>query len=517
LVKEHFTSRWGFVLTAMGAAVGTGNIWRFPRETALYGGGSFLVAWVIFLFLWSIPLLITEFAIGKTTRLGTIGSFRTFVGEKYTWMGAWMVWVSTAINFYYAVVMGWTIRYFWVSATGQIARTDTATLWYSFINSPHQVVLFQIIALAIGGYVVYRGIAGGIERVNMFLMPTLVALLAIAAIWAISLPGSVTGLKYMFIPRAEYFGRPDMWIHAAAQSAWSCSAGMGMAITYGVYMRKKEDISLNAFLTGLGNNSVSLISGVAVLCTLFALSPTVASAYQGIHSGSSGLTFIYLTSLFGKIPGGVFIATLFFLAMSFAALTSLISGFEIATRNFMDHGWERKRAVSVVLLASFVFGLPSAMSIRFLDNQDLVWGLGLLFSGFFVSFAVIKYGAREFREKLVNTPDSDIRIGRWWDIIMTLVIPVVFAVMLLWFLKETWTTSPTDFGLLIVEWGAALTVLIYLNRWLARKVKLVDEETDVRDIKWDEKISGAQTEKLADVRKRGVGGLLKALVEEKDE
>ncbi|MCD6461880.1 MAG: sodium-dependent transporter [Thermoplasmata archaeon] len=483
MVKEHFSSRWGFVLTAMGAAVGTGNIWRFPREAALYGGGSFLVAWLIFLFLWSIPMLMAEFAIGKTTRLGTIGSFRSFVGKKYTWMGAWMVWVSTAINFYYAVVMGWTIRYFWVSLNGEITLGDTAALWKGFINSPLEVVFFQVLALIFGGYVVYRGVAKGIEKANTILLPSLIILLTVAAIWALTLPGSIDGLRFMFVPRPSYFASPEMWIHAAAQSAWSCSAGMGMAITYAVYVRKKEDIGLNAFITGLGNNSVSLISGIAVLGTVFALSPTITAAFEGINAGSSGLTFIYLTRLFGQMPMGRFIAVIFFLAMSFAALTSLISGFEIATRNFMDHGWSRKRAVSTILLATFAMGLPSAMSIRFLNNQDAVWGLGLLVSGLFVSFAVIKYGAREFRERLINTEYSDIQIGRWWDIIMTYLIPLEFAVMAGWFLMEEWHSSPASFWSIVLQWSLAMAALVYLNRWLAREVKSVDEETDVADLK----------------------------------
>ena len=256
--REVFSSRWGLIFTALGAAIGTGNIWRFPKEAASNGGGAFMIAYVIFLFSWSIPLLIAEFAIGKKMRLGTIGTFKYFVGRKYAWMGAWMVFVSIAINFYYAVVMGWTLKYFTLGITGGLHKdVDTLQVWNSFISSPGHVVLFQFMAIFIGTYIVYKGITKGIERVNKILLPLLIVFLVITAIWALRLPGSINGLRYLFVPKMAYLGRAETWIRALAQSAWSCSAGFGMAITYACYMKRKEDIALNSFLTGLGDSGVA--------------------------------------------------------------------------------------------------------------------------------------------------------------------------------------------------------------------------------------------------------------------
>ena len=276
--EELFSSRLGLILTTIGAAVGTGNIWRFPREAAANGGGAFMIGWLFFLFAWSIPLLIAEFAIGKKTRLGTIGSMRDMAGRNWTWMGMWMVWVGVAVGFYYAVVMGWTIRYFWVALSGEInLATDTEAtmlMWENFIhNSPLEVVMFQLIAVSLSGIIVYGGIRG-IERANTILIPCLVGFLIIAMIYPFILnpSGAATGLRFLFIPQWEYLFKGETWIRALTQSAWSTSAGFGMAITYAVAMKKEEDIALNAFLTGLGNNSVSLIAGVAVLGTIFALS-----------------------------------------------------------------------------------------------------------------------------------------------------------------------------------------------------------------------------------------------------
>jgi NSS family neurotransmitter:Na+ symporter len=151
-----FTSKWGLLMAALGAAIGTGNIWRFPKEVADNGGGSFMIPYILFLFTWSIPILLVEFNLGKKTRKGTMGSFASILGKNKAWMGAWMAWISTAIGFYYAVVMGWTIRYAWGSLSGTVSFSDSRGSWESFLESPGLVVLFQVFAIAITAIIVYR-------------------------------------------------------------------------------------------------------------------------------------------------------------------------------------------------------------------------------------------------------------------------------------------------------------------------------------------------------------------------
>jgi NSS family neurotransmitter:Na+ symporter len=498
---EVFTSRWGLILTALGAAIGTGNIWRFPKETASNGGGAFLIAYVIFLFTWSIPLLIAEFSIGKKTRLGTIGSFKYIAGNKYAWMGAWMIFVTLVINFYYAVVMGWTIKYFTVAVTGGLTSgADTVVLWNNFISSPAQIILFQFIAIAVGFFIVHRGITGGVEKTNKILLPLLFILLIFIAVWSLTLPGAFNGLRFLFVPRFEYLGRGETWVRALAQSAWSCSAGMGMAITYACYMKKREDTALNSFLTGLGDSSASLIAGIAVICTVFGLAASVPEANNIVASSGTGITFIHLTNLFTTMPGGFVIASVFFLAMSFAALTSLIAGFESATRNFIDHGWSRKKSIKFVALATFLGGLPSAVIFTwvsgdpnmavpaFLDMQDHVWGLGLILSGMFVAIAVWKYGEvhlslrswwnspDRFRNELVNTRWNDIYIGRWWNFIIKFAFPLQAIVLFIWYFTQTlyspelemwWLAGGTGLGLLLLQWILVLLLLIIYNDWFS--------------------------------------------------
>ena len=274
-----------------------------------------------------------------------------------------------------------------------------------------------------------------------------------------------------------------------------------MAITYAVAMRKKEDIGLNAFLTGLGNNSVSLIAGVAVLGTVFALSDTTADGLEAVESGSSGLTFIHLTALFATMgTAGWIIGSIFFLAMSFAALTSMVSTLQACVVNFVDMGWERKEAVRYISVAIAVAGIPSAISIEFLDNQDFVWGTGLIISGLMVAIVVMRFGVSDFREKLINTQYADIQIGKWWEYIIKYVLPIEFIAVFGYFIYEKLkddSESPIEgMGLgmftiltMIVQWAIILSVFIFvLNDKVADKTK----KGPVSDGNFDEDVLEAE-------------------------
>jgi NSS family neurotransmitter:Na+ symporter len=409
-----------------------------------------------------------------------------FAGKKYAWMGAWLVLISALIGFYYAVVMGWVLRYVALALTnGLYTGVNTLALWNDFMRSPGELVFYQILSIALAAYVVLRGVRRGIELVNKVLIPSLFLLLLIAAVRALLLPDAIDGLKFLYVPRFHYLVRGETWVRALAQSAWSCSAGMGMAITYAVYMRKREDTALNSFITGLGNNSVSLIAGIAVICTVFGLSASSQEALVILGEESIALTFIHLTRLFTLMPGGIFVAALFFIGTAFAALTSMISGFEIAARNFMDYGWSREKSIAVIALATFILGLPSALIVTgaggefvrplFLENQDFVWGLALILSGLFVAFAVWRYGVSKFRNDLINTGWNDIHIGRWWDYIFRYAFPIQVVVLLGWFFAQSFQGAwwdplqPTTFATLLLQWVLIGAILIKLNKFFSTR------------------------------------------------
>ena len=461
-------------MAMLGMAVGTGNIWRFPRIAASNGGGSFLVAWVVFLLLWSVPLILVEFALGKAARRSTIGDFVHLLGKPFAWMGAWVGWCTIAIMFYYTVVMGWCIRYFFASVTGEIPGDTPGVFWNSFASSG-QALAMHALAMTLGIIVVARGVRG-IEKVARVLIPSLVVLVVVLAIRAVTLPGAVRGLNFLFTPDWSTLADYRIWLQALTQNAWDTGAGWGLILTYCVYMRQKEDTTLNAFILGFGNNAISLLAGIMVLCTVFAMRPDAASEIVG--AGNEGLTFIWVPQLFATMPGGRFFMALFFLALVFAAWTSLISMIELATRVLMDAGIGRGRAIAWVGSVGFLAGVPSALSLEFFANQDFVWGVGLMLSGFFFAFAVLRFGVTRFREQLMNQPDSGIRIGRWWDwaIVLCLVEAVVLIVW--WFVQvrgEGWRTTldplaTFSIGTVLIQWAIVLVAFLAANRWLGARV-----------------------------------------------
>ena len=336
--SDQFSGRLGLIFASIGAAIGTGNIWRFPRMVGANGGGTFLIPWVIFLFVWSIPLVIAEFAMGKRSRAGTVGTFRIFAGKKFAWMGLWTAWISTAIGFYYAIVAGWCLKYFQLGISGGLTGdgVDTTEVWNTFLQNPMQVIAFQFLVIAITLLAIWKG-AKAIEKVNVILMTSLFVLLFMTlglSLWMDLSDGSLDGALFMFTVDPAMLGEPEVWINGLSQSAWSCSAGMGMAITYAVYMRKDEDTVLNAFTMGFANNSISIIAGLAVLSAIFAVS---ADPLATVTNGSSAITFLALPEVFAQAPGGAVGAFVmmagFFLALSFAAITSMISTVELCVRN----------------------------------------------------------------------------------------------------------------------------------------------------------------------------------------
>ncbi len=460
------------LLAMLGMAVGTGNIWRFPRIAATNGGGSFLVAWVVFLIAWSVPLLILEFAIGKGTRRGPIGAFVKTLGPGFAWMGAWVALVATMIMFYYSVVMGWTIRFFVGTLTGEVPGATPSAFWDGFHSTPG-AVLTHVVAMSLGLFVVSRGVRG-IETAAKVLIPSLVVLVVVLALRAVTLPGASAGLAFLFTPDWAALADYEIWIQALTQNAWDTGAGWGLVVSYAVYMRAREDTALNAFVIGFGNNSMSLLAGIMVLCTVFSAMPDAAGEIVG--AGNEGLTFIWVPELFRLIPGGRFFQALFFLALVFAAWTSLVAMIELAARALQDQGMSRGRALVVVGCAGILFGIPSALRIEVFQNQDWVWGVGLMVSGFFFAFAVLRYGVTKWRETFINHEDSDVRIGAWWDWAIRLVAveAVVLAGWWLWSargadFRATWTLfSPYNVGSVLIQFAVALAILLFLNRRIAR-------------------------------------------------
>ena len=480
--SEFFTSRWGLILATLGIAVGTGNIWRFSRIVAQNGGGSLLIPWVVFLLLWSVPLIIAEMSIGKFARLGPTGAIAKTAGVKFGWMGAFITLVSTAIMFYYSVVTGWCIRYFASAVSGDLFNTTNHLEYWESFSSGYLPVVYHVLAISIGVFIVYRGIIQGVEKANKILVPSLIAILFILLVRALTLPNAIEGIKYFFTPQMKYLLDIKVWLNALTQNAWDTGAGWGLILTYAIYAKRKEDVALNASLVGFGNNSISLIAGIIIFSTVFSLSSVDAMA-KITESGpaNTGLTFIYLPALFKDLTTSyllnIFFASIFFLALFFAAVSSLISMIELATRTVIDFGVRRKKAVFIVGGMGLILGIPSALNMDFFVNQDWVWGVGLILSGAFIAFAVIRFGVDKFRTTIINSNGSDLQVGKWYNFVIKYIIPIEAILLLSWWLissvswdSEWWNPFHTEnAGTCFFQWGIVIILLLAFNKFIVKR------------------------------------------------
>jgi NSS family neurotransmitter:Na+ symporter len=476
---EQFATRWGILLAAIGMAVGTGNIWRFPRVAAANGGGAFLIAWLVFMFAWSIPLVLAEFALGKHTRRGPAGAIGHLIGARHTWLGAFVGLCTCFIMFYYSVVTGWCMKYFVATLSGGLHGADPQAYWDGFTSGSVEPVFYHFAAMAIGCWIISRGVVKGIERTNRILIPALFALLAVAALRALTLPGAMKGLGFLFTPEWGQLLSHKVWLEALSQSAWSVGAAWGLVMTYGVYLKKKDDFVLTSYTTAFGDYAASLLAGIAVMCTVFAVLPDV-DARAALGAGNEGLTFIWLPKLFEQIPAGRVFLALFFLALSFAAMSSLIAMIEMATRIAVDLGLPRGRAVPLVGVLGFVLGVPSAWKLGIFQNQDWVWGLGLMVSGLFIAIALAIFGTDRFRRELINTEDEPHPVGAWFTFVMRYVVPLEFLALMVWWFYQSaanydregwWDPRHTySVGTTVVQWGLLIVLLLLVNRWWAARV-----------------------------------------------
>ena len=503
------------MLAMLGMAVGTGNIWRFPRIAAKNGGGEFLVAWIVFLFLWSIPLILLEFGMARKTRSGPVRAFVSLAGPRWAWTGAMVVCVCSGILCYYSVVAGWMVRYAVAAVGGGLSSLVPGAFWSDFTSSALPA-LCHAMMLGLAVLVVAKGVSA-IERVATVLMPALIVLVLVLVARAVTLPGASDGIAFLFGIDWSELTRARIWIEALTQNAWDTGAGWGLVLCYAAYQRERDDTALNSFLLPAANNTISLLAGIMVFCTVFSAVPalidraaTDPAQLRGLGSleqavldgqpfseqlvqdtvfseGNTGITFIWMPELFRSMPHGGFFMALFFMALAFAAFTSLIAMVEAVTRTLEDAGFDRRKALYGIASIGFLLGLPSALNMNVFDNQDWVWGVALILSGLFFALAVGRYGVRKFRDETLNHEHSDIRIGSWWDFVIRTVVPFEAVVLTVWLLYQAWQDDPQGWlvpfgadhifsaGTVLVQVGVVAVILFLCNKRLAASVRRGDE------------------------------------------
>ena len=489
--KDQFSNRWGIILASLGMAIGAGNLWRFPRLAGQYGG-AFIILWILFLFIWSIPLLLAEFSIGKTFRRGVIGSFSALAGRKYAWMGFFITICTLGIAFYYSIVTAWALRYVGFSITNLFAAQPLhETLvenpeylnqfWASISNGNWLTVGLYMLNVLLGVFVLSKGIQGGLERANKILIPSLFVLIIIISAIALNMENGILGLEYMFSVNWDDFSNSRIWIEALTQSAWSTGAGWGLMMTLSSYSRDKEEVTLNTFISAFGNNTASIIAGMAILPAVFALAPSYESAVIFLKSGNQALTFTIIPKLFSTIPGGSVLSLTFFVALFLAAFTSLLAMIELFARNMHDLGYDRNGAMIRVVIFFVVFGFPSAWFLDFFSNQDWVWGVGLIVTGLFILFAVAKHGAGQFKLDFIDK-DSDFKVWKNY-FVWCIWGNIGLAIFLIyWWLSQGYSAYPWfdaegnwnvfdvySNASVVTQWVGVMIVGIIINKFLYNK------------------------------------------------
>ena len=488
--KEQFSSRWGIVLAALGMAIGAGNLWRFPRLAGQYGG-SFILLWILFLFIWSIPLLLSEFAIGKKFKKGVIGSFAMFAGKRYTWMGFFITICTLGIAFYYSIVTAWSFRYLTFSLSnifreGTLLETlqsdpDYLTNFWKGISSGDWItVVVYVSVIFLAAFILIRGVKNGLEKANKLLIPSLFILLLVIVAVSLNMEGGVRGLEYMFIVDWSLFSNSTIWIEALSQSAWSTGAGWGLMMTISAFSRDNEDITLNTFIGAFGNNTASLLSGMAILPAVFALSASDAEAISFLQAGNQSLTFTIIPMLFANVPGGDFLSVLFFLALFVAAFSSLLPMIELFMQNVADLEITKKKTLFFVIVCFVVFGFPSAWSLNYFNNQDWVWGVGLIVTGLFILIAVAMNNPVEFKESSIDAGSDILLSSRFFKMAISLNICVGFFLIYWWLSQDyssTWFNESGQWDLFgvysnastVTQWGLVIIAGLILNGYLYRK------------------------------------------------
>lgn len=375
--RSHFGSRIGFILSAAGASVGLGNIWRFPYLAAEYGGGIFLLVYFILAATFGYTMVMSETTLGRMTRKSPVGAFGTFGDGKFFRFGGWVNAIVPAIIVpYYSVIGGWVVRYFCAFVSGQGKAAAADTFFSGFIADPVQEMICFLIFAFLALLVIYFGVQNGIERVSKIMMPLLVILAVLVSIYSMTRPGALAGVRYFLVPDFSKFSILTV-VSAMEQMFYSLSIAMGILYTFGSYMLKETDLENASVQVEIFDTLVAILAGLMIIPAVFAFS---GGTPESLSAGPS-LLFITMPKVFESMAGGGLIGALFFLLVFVAALTSAIALAESAVSTVEDELlWGRKASVILVGVVMLILGSLSLFGFNILAG---VTPLGMDFLDFF--------------------------------------------------------------------------------------------------------------------------------------
>ncbi|MDD3167964.1 MAG: sodium-dependent transporter [Eubacteriales bacterium] len=473
--RDRWNSKLGFILAAIGSAVGLGNIWRFPYTAVENGGGAFLVPYFFAIITAGIPILILEYTIGKTYRGGAPVALAR-INKKFEWLGWFQVMVAFTITVYYLAIIVWVVSYIGFAFNSAWGTDPTGFfLGYLGISSSalelggiqgNLVVPFLAI-WAVTAFVMYRGISKGIEIACKIALPVLLVLTAVLVIRGITLPGAVDGLNYLFTPNWDRITDSSVWVAAYGQVFFSLSIAFAIMIAYSSYLPKDTDVVNSAFITATANHGFELFAGIGVFSILGYMAFTQGVPVEEVAAGGVGLAFMVFPAAINALPAmNGFIGVCFFGALLFAGFTSLISIIQAVISGIEDKfELAHKKATTIVLIPAFLISILfiTGAGLNILDIVDAfinnigVAGAGLievLLIGWFFNTEKLRQEANQF---------SNFSVGKWWIYALKIVTVVVLGFMVI---SNTIGYMKNGYGgyastdIMVFGWGTMLVCVI---------------------------------------------------------
>ncbi|NLO71111.1 MAG: sodium-dependent transporter [Porphyromonadaceae bacterium] len=395
--RVTFASKMGLIAAAAGSAVGLGNIWRFPSETAAGGGALFIIIYLACIFFFGIPLMLSEFIVGRSSKSNAAGAFRILApNTKWNYVGRLGVFSGLVILGFYMVVCGWTLFYIFQSVTGGLSSvSDFSANFETLLQNPLKQWILTVVFTFMTAFFVVSGVKKGIELSAKTMMPLLLLLLIILAVRSLTLPGASAGIDFLFKPKLENM-HPSVLMSAMGQSFFSLSLGMACMITYASYFNNETDLTKTAFQVSILDTGVALLAGITIFPAAFALAQNSETITSELIAGGPGLLFITLPNLFNQMPLSIVWSTIFFVLLAIAALTSTISLMEVVTAYIHEEfNLSRFRSVLIVTIVILLLGAFSSFSSLFFNTLDFISAkimlpIGGLFTSLFVGWYVDK-------------------------------------------------------------------------------------------------------------------------------
>lgn len=473
--RENWSARSGFIIAAIGSAVGLGNIWRFPYVAYENGGGAFLIPYLVAIFAAGLPLLFLDYAVGHKYRNAPPTAYKKlFNCESLGW---WQVMVTLIIGIYYASVLSWAGSYIFYSI-GQKWGEDTKTFFFNTylqmgdgISFGFVPVLFfgLVVVWALVMFILYGGVRKGVELSNKIFMPLLVVLFSILVIQAIRLPGAMDGLNAFFTPNWEAMKDYRVWLAAFGHIFFSLSVGFGIMLTYASYLKQKTNLTGSGLVVALANSSFEILAGIGVFAALGFMAYTADVGVKDVAVDGIGLAFIAFPKIISSLgAGGDLFGVLFFSSLAVAGVTSMVSILEVPIAAFQDKlNWSRKKSVTIIaggsaIVSTFLFSTHSA--ITFVDIIDyFANNIGIVGGGLF-SIILVSWFRRPLLNELKNHINavSSLKLGLGWEILLTVITPLSLLIALVLTIKSVLTEGYGEYSAQVL-WsvgGGCLAVFI---------------------------------------------------------